>query len=192
MSKKPQTIDPDSTTRSDAEDSGLFDVRYETMETLFHLAIWLWSLYLLFEAWGWDRRDRLVPLIAISLLTCLVILRFGQLWTPHLLPDRPSSDEFNIDIGTASNRSKREQHVHILYMLFWIVFVTVLIFFVGYFNALVVFIMGFVYFFSRDLRKAVLMTVVTYLVNYVLFIIILDIYPWEGYFELPQLLVRLF
>lgn len=176
------------------EDDGtarLFPVRSEVFRTLFHLCILSWGAYLLLEAWGWQRRDRLFPLIAIALLFCLITGRFVQIWAPQLVPDRPASDGYEIDTGE-SGRSLAKQELYVVYLLCWLVALTLLIFFIGFVNALVVFIPSFVYFFKRSARMSLVVLVIAYALTYILFILILDIYPWEGYFGVPQLFVRIF
>jgi hypothetical protein len=171
-------------------DEGLLPIGSDVAQAIFYLGIGLWGLYLLQEAWAWQRRDRLVPLIVLGLLFGLIGMRLAQLWKPGLFPDPSEGDGLETDLDESESRSKTVQERYALYMTGWTVALVLLVFFVGFMNALVVFVPTFVYFFKRSVRMSLAVLVAAYALTYVLFIIILQIYPWTGHFDLPQLLVR--
>lgn len=181
-------------------EAGLIPIEGRYLRLGFFVLLLVWLLYLLVTArsWGWE--DKLMPYIAgittlVFLLIKLAKILFPERYealTPESVGDeeldeiRENLEEAKEDEGP--KRSKTAQERYALIMVGWSIALPVLMYFIGFANALPLFIFAFGLQFYDDLVRPVLAAVVFSVFMYVFFIVIIGMQPWDGTLGIPSIL----
>lgn len=206
------STDEQGTTRGGTEDEqGLFDISPKVFEALFYLAVLAWILLLLYWAQDWRTNDRLFPrMVGVPLVILLVLqltrLKFTDQFNRvtavfiEALSRGPSEDGAISDITddleskyseskqSMGERSKRERQVYELYMVGWIIALPAMMYYLGFINAIPLYILAFMLFFTRNLKLSAAITVGFSIALYMLFVVLLSISLWDGTLGLPSIL----
>lgn len=183
--------------RTDAE-SGLFPFRSEWFSLAFYVGIAAWVLLLLYWARSWQWTNKLFPLLVGVPVVLFTLMQVVYVWYPgvfeRLSPDRVTggtADDLSEDLGETPedntvSRSKEEQQRWELYMLGWVTVLPVLMYVVGFAVSIPIYTFALGWFFLRDVRTALGLTVGVSLFIYVLFVLLLGVPLWEGILGIPD------
>lgn len=166
---------------------------------LFYLTIAVWVLFLLIETMSYsDIEDRALPTLAGGATLLLLVVELRRLIgirykstdnQDHADPSRipecgtiatdKSHSKFESSSTPESEHSKQmsEENASILALVFLF---PILAYAFGFLFGSGFFVFIFVFWYKRDAVLAIKMTVIVLLGYYVLFILILDVFLWEG------------
>lgn len=156
----------------------------------FFVVMIAWFLYLFVQATAWTRFETWVfPLAATTLgafLAVTYLLRFNfPSRFPRLAPETGSVlDE--LDVDEPESLSPPEQRKVGAIMTAWAVALPFMMYVFGFSWALPPYVWAFVWYFRRDARLAVIVTVIFSLLVYLLFVQFLNILWWDGILGLPE------
>lgn len=182
-------------------EEGLFAVPSHWFKLGFFLFLFVWLSYLLYEATTWQGfEDYLFVYILAPIIYVLLVYRALLLLAPERVLSLADELEFldrfraqesvgediDAEVDSHGRESKAEQEKYAIYMLLWITALPFAIFLFGMAWVLPVYIFGFVWFFTGDMKRAALVTVIAVVFIYVLFIEILNMLLWTGYLGLPN------
>jgi hypothetical protein len=183
------------------QEEGLVPIPSHWFKLGFFLFLLVWLSYLLYEATMWEGfEDYLFIYILAPIVYVLLAYRTLVLLAPERLQSLVGRLEFldqskqeesvgedvEAEVDSFGRESKAEQERYALYMLVWITALPFAIFFFGMAWTLPVYIFGFVWFFTGNLRRAALVTVFAVVFIYILFIEILNLLLWTGQLGLPN------
>lgn len=188
-------------TNEKQEDAGLFPIRPKWFKIGFYTFLLVWTLYILREALTYDDfEDYFFPYMLSVPILLLILIKLVTVQYPVILdwvmPSREVADsqaqetvQRQIEGATesaASKRPKAKQEEYELIMLFWVMVLPFMMYFLGMGLTLPLYIFGFTWFFVRNLKTAVGITLLVNAFVYVLFIRILDMIVWTGVWGLPD------
>lgn len=185
-----------------SREEGLIPVPAVWFKLGFFLFLAVWLSYLLYEAWGWESsEDYLFAYILAPVIVVLLLYRSALLISPDRLQRLTARLEF-LDTDGANapgdetealpespargRESKAEEERYAIAMILWTAALPVGMFLFGMAWSLPVFLFGFTWFFTRNKRRAALVTVLAVAFIYLLFIEILNVLLWTGYLGLPN------
>jgi hypothetical protein len=135
----------------------------------------------------WDARTYRPAVALFPVLVGVVVIAFLilQLLSP-VLPDRLTeytgglieTDEEELDLGTETDRGDRMTREAAAVV--WVVALLAIVYLFGFLAAPTFFVFAFVYYNERSLRLASFATVLTTVLTYGLFVLILDVRLFEG------------
>lgn len=174
---------PSSGQNSSNSTNRLYPVSSETLQTVFYVLLFGWTVWLLVQASEWEWDDRIFPYL-IGLPLCLLVgAKILKLRTEISMPLQPSDDETESIIETATDESARPVGVKQRYeltMLAWVVAFPVASYYFGFLLVVPVYLCSFLWYFQRDLKLAIAVSVVGSVGLYLLFVVLLDVSVWEG------------
>ena len=194
------TTDTRRDTRSG--DAGLFPVAPVWFSVGFYALLFVWAAYLLYETFSFAAfEDYALPFLLLPIVEFLVALKVFALLSPEKADRLRPSDRADAtdDIkrrverrsSETSTRTKAEREKYELIMLAWVIVLPIAMYVIGMGWSIVLYVMGFMWYFTRDVKLAVSTTIgVTAFVT-VLFIFVLEMAIWTGILGLPDPLVYL-
>lgn len=183
------------------EEPGLFDVDPVWFKIGFYLFLLLWLGYILVETTRYTRfEDTFFPYIigvpiVILVLLQLVVIRYPEVvdrFKPDQQPLGANEGELQQRIAEAtdiSSRPKDEKERYELVMLGWVIVLPFMMFYLGLGWTLFLYVFAFTWYFVRDLKLAILVTVIVVVFVQVLFLQFLDMIVLPGEFGLADPLV---
>lgn len=197
-------IDNPGTTASDhdhhPEESGLFPVAPVWFSIGFYALLFVWAAYLLYETLSFSAfEDYAIPFILLPVVLFLIALKAFILLFPEKADRLRPSDRADVtgnikrqvkkQSSENSTRTKAEQEKYELIMLAWVIALPFMMYVIGMGWSIILFVMGFTCYFTRDVKLAVLTTVCVTAFITLLFMYILDMVIWTGVLGLPDPLV---
>lgn len=172
--------------------------RFRDLRTLFYSALFIWSLYLLYELTTWDQfEDWSVPLIVMIPLLILLSLRILELLKVQVIQDiLPEEEEQSLQDLTAdtdddaepgggddpADESASEDQGNSEYVVVGsVIALTIAVYLFGFMISLPLFVFLFILYLD-DWKGALVTTVIFSIVVYILFIVILNAFIWPGIF----------
>lgn len=169
-------------------------------QTLFYLGLFLWSLYLFYELTTWTQfEDWSVPLIVIIPLMILLVLRIAELLEVSAIENiMPEEEELSLqDItaegeeesnqsdestsGNKSNKNTDDEGESKYVVVGSVIGLAIAIYLFGFIISLPLFIFLFILYLD-GWKGALVTTVISSVLIYILFIVILDAFIWPGIF----------
>lgn len=173
---------PNAVAESDDAESRLYPLSPETMTTLFYLGLFVWAAVMLVVAFDWNWQDKLFPLFfattALILITLYLLLMHAGNRLQRFLPDtsETGSDEMEFDeTGDAETRTGSLRERYEIIMIGWAIALPIALYVIGFLYTIPLYTVGFIWYFNRDLRTAVLTAAVATALVYGLFVEILGI-----------------
>jgi hypothetical protein len=178
----------------------------------FYAFLLIWMVAILVVAWEWSWRDKLVPYIAGIPTILLLAAKLFKVAQPDLydaiVPDLDfgdggggSGDSETADLEQALSdvkdadadpaRSRRDRIAYSVRLMAWSLALPLLMYTIGFANALVLFVVAFGLRFYGSIRQTVIVTLVFSAFMYVFFWEIIGLNPWKGIFELPSIVTLL-
>lgn len=164
----------------------------------------VWLVLLIYWSLEWRHWDRLFPILIGSITVVLVGIqlvrtispRANQLMVDLVRPDgvdveQPNADDARSEVAAqlqaakSSDRTEDEYRKGALGSSAWIVSFGVMIYFLGYFYAIPLFILLFSLYSYRDWKMPLILTVATSVALYLVFVQFLNVFIWEGVLDLP-------
>lgn len=162
------------------------------LEVIFYGVLLFYLLFLLVTAWKYSWDERLFPYligtpVLLLLIFQLIILRFPKIES-QLAPTREpeSTIERELDEQDDHERPPDERRRYEALMLLWVLALPLFIYLVGFAYGIPIYIFAFGWYFLKDIRIALIMSVGFSLVFFLLFILILGMSPWNGILGLPN------
>lgn len=181
---------------------GLLPVRSKWFKFAFFLFLLTWMSYMLYEALAWEGfEDYLFVYLLAPIVYVLLIYRSAILLAPdrvretikqigpleRFLVERDTTEsEMTAETTSHGRESKAEEEKFAVYMILWTIALPVGIFLFGMAWSLPVYIFGFVWFFTGNVNRAALVTGVSIVFIYFLFIEILNVLLYTGILGLPD------
>lgn len=202
---------PSEATGAESRTSALLDSLVDLDSNWFALAFYgfllVWMVAILVVAWEWSWRDKLVPFIAGVPTVALLVVKLVKLGSPatydRLTPGFvAAAPPFDTDDGetakleaefeeareeTDVSRPQREQVAYAVRMTAWAMALPLLMYVIGFANALVLFVLGFGLRFFDSPRDAVLVTLGFSAFMYLFFYTIIGMQPWTGVLDIPSI-----
>lgn len=181
------------------ENDGLFPIPVSTrqFQAVFYAAIASYITYLLITGRNFSFDDLLLPLIVGIPTIIIAIIHLTFIIFPTLeervglsSDDGTDSSEFPTLGPTESDkgRSQENRHRYGLLVISMVTLLPIFIYYFGFAYAISPFVLTSIWVFRRDLKIAFLVTAGFSLIAYVMFIVILQMQPYEGALGLPNLL----
>lgn len=206
----------DATAVEDDRLAGLWDALDRMNTKWFKLAFYafllIWMVAILAVAWEWSWRDKLVPYIAGIPTILLLAAKLFKVARPELydaiIPNfdfgdggASTGDSETADLEQALSdvkdadadpaRSRRDRIAYSVRLMAWSLALPLLMYTIGFANALVLFVVAFGLRFYGSVRQTVLVTLVFSAFMYVFFWEIIGLNPWKGILELPSIVTLL-
>lgn len=188
---------------TDAVGDRLASVDREWYQVVFYGFLLVWLVYLLLQTLDWEWGDKLFPymvgvptiiLIGIRLFKVLDPERYER-WLPESFKGDGESEvmsqlqeRFGGALAEELVRDRSERLGVGFQMVIWTTALVVLMWFIGFANALIVWVFAFTIRFFGSVKQAVGVTAVFFLAVYLFFIFILGVIPWDGTLPIPSLL----
>lgn len=167
---------------NDDTESRLYPLSPKTMTTLFYLGLFGWAAVMLVIALDWNWQDKLFPLFfattALILITLYLILMHAGDRLQRFLPDtsETGSDEMEFDeTGDAETRTGSLRERYEIIMIGWAITLPIALYVIGFLYTIPLYTVGFIWYFNRDLRTAILTAAIATVLVYGLFVEILGI-----------------
>lgn len=185
-----------------SEESRLFSVAPVWFSVGFYAVLFAWAAYLLYETLSFTAfEDYAIPYLLLPIVLLLTLLKMFTLLFPEkadrLRPgtQRSTTEAIKSQVESQSSenstRTKAEQEKYELIMLAWVITLPVMMYVVGMGWSIILYVLGFTWYFTRDVKLAVFTTVgVTAFITF-LFLYILDMIIWTGVLGLQDPLVHL-
>jgi hypothetical protein len=172
------------------EDEGLISIDAKWFEIGFYLLFLVWLLYMIWEVTRYEAiEDFLFPIVVgvpgmiLILLKIMMIMKADSI--ERILPDEEDDSGMFEDSTATSNRdSKAEKEKYELLMIGWIILLPVLMYVIGMGWALILYSFGFTWFFTRNIRISVIVTIVVIVSVWILFIEVLSLIIWTGLLDI--------
>lgn len=183
-------------------ESGLFPVAPIWFSVGFYVLLFVWAAYLLYKTLSFSAfEDYAVPFLILPIVLLFIALKVFTLLFPEKADRIRPSDQADAtsDIkrqvekqsSENSTRTKAEQEKYEIVMLVWVVTLPFMMYVIGMGWSIILYVMGFTWYFTHDVKLAVSTTVgVTAFVT-VLFMYILEMSIWTGILGLLDPLVYL-
>lgn len=157
------------------------------LRSSFYLFLLIWASYLLLRAQNWPSQDRLFPLIIGGIMLILIPI---YLLNIHLefVSDTEDESSTGVETSSTSTRSKKEKEKHAVIVVGWVTVFFVLTYLIGFAYAIPLFVFFFLWFYLRDLKTSMVVTLLLVLFLYILFIEVLNLKVWQGILDLPRLI----
>jgi hypothetical protein len=181
-------------------------------ELVFYGFLLAWIVALLVVAWEWSWDNKLIPYVT-GVPTILVLLaKLAKIvapeWYERLTPDFGSessaddqragddkADEVNeltqayeeVSEDSTAGRPQTERIAYGVRMTAWSMVLPLLMYVLGFANALVLFTLAFGLRFYESPRRAVVVTVVFSGLMYLFFYLLIGMQPWQGTLGIPSI-----
>lgn len=174
-----------------------------TYEAAFYLFFLVWLVYLMVTTLSWEWGDKLFPYMIGIPTGVIIVVQLVKVLYPEtyedIMPDTITEDEDSAIMSQLQERfggaledelvRDRSQRLGLgATMALWTIGLVVLMWFIGFANALVIWVFAFTVRFFESYRQAAIVTVVFFLGVYIFFIFILGIIPWDGALQVPDIL----
>lgn len=156
----------------------------------FYAGFLVWAIYMLVEVRSWSSlEDWLLPTLfgvplVVTILLKLVTVEFPGIEERFLPEVEETGDELQDHLEGALEReetlSKAEQLRSGAVISAWVIAFVALLYVLGFWVVLPAFTFVFAWYLLGDLTKSVLITVLFSAAAYVLFVLILEAFIWEG------------
>lgn len=173
-------------------------------ELVFYGSLLVWMAWLMITAWEWSWTDKLIPLFAGVPTIAFLIVKLLGIVSPEtyarLTPDfgeepTESTDEESDledtyqtirgeDDGT---RPRTEQIDYAIRMIAWALALPLLMYLIGFANALLLFVLLFGLRNFGSVRDSIVVTVVFSVMMYLFFWQIIGLNPWPGTLGIPSI-----
>lgn len=188
---------------TDAIGDRLASVDKKWYRVVFYGFLLVWLVYLMLQTFDWRWGDKLFPymvgvptaiLIGIQLFKAMDPERYERLLPEVFKGDGESEvmsqlqERFGGALADELVRNRSERLGVGAVMVVWTVGLVVLMWFIGFANALIVWVFAFTIRFFGDVKQAVGVTAVFFLAVYLFFIFILGVIPWDGSLQIPSVL----
>lgn len=201
-----QTVGTDGSLSDTWERLSSIDKKW--FELAFHGFLLFWIVALLVIAWGWSWDNKLIPYVAGIPTALMLVVKLVKTASPDLYdrvtPEfKPGSDSTEDEDGGAVDdlteayesagdasdvkRPPAEQLAYGVRMTAWSMALPILMYVIGFSNALVLFTLAFGLRFFDSPRRAVLITAVFSALMYVFFYAIMGLQPWPGIAGIPSI-----
>lgn len=155
------------------------------------VGIILWLAYLIPFTAGWrSLADRLFPLLSSALVIVLAAVQILRNLSPRvdriLTPEE--SDDTQDEFGTVEREEKdpATKFRSIMSLLGWITLFPLMVYYLGFGLATPIYSFGILWYYHRDPKYALILTVIFLVAMYVLFIWLLGIQVWDGAWNVPD------
>jgi hypothetical protein len=155
-------------------------------------------------AWDWSWADKLVPLFAGIPAVVLLLVELFSIVFPRqyarVMPvdaDTAGSGEAELELEETyqevreqdedMTRPRSAQIAYALRMLAWAMALPLLMYLIGFANALVLFVLAFGLVYFGSVRDTVIVTVVFSVLMYLFFWQIIGLNPWTGTLGIPSI-----
>jgi hypothetical protein len=176
-------------TANDEDDSRLYPLSARTMTTLFYLGLFAWAAVMLIVSLEWNWQDKLFPLLFSGFALLLIVVNLVLLYegdrVKQFLPStaETGSDEMRFEeTGDTNPRTGSTRERYELLMIVWVITLPLALYVIGFLYTIPLYTIGFIWFFTRDLRTAVLAAAVATAMVYGLFVQVLGIRLPTGMF----------
>ena len=192
------------TTFSDRVGRRLASVETRHYQIVFYSFLMVWLVYLMVQTRTWEWGDKLFPYMVGIPTAIIVALRLVKVAYParyeSLLPDKVTEGDDGDDVmsqlqerfgGALADELVTDRYERLgmgATMVIWTIGLVVLMWFIGFANALIVWVFAFTLRFFGSAKQAVLVTVVFFVAVYLFFIFILGVIPWDGALPIPDIL----
>lgn len=171
-------IGPEPRNRTEAsEEKELFSIDSRWFELVFYSSIFVWIAWLVLQTRGWAFEDRLFPrMLGITLVLLLVVQIMRVLFPERIASLKPhirKESTFEID-GNSGDRPKYERQKYELLMIAWVISLPLLLQYIGFLLTVPLYLFAFLVYFLRDLSLSAIITTVTSVVIYLLFVVVLN------------------
>lgn len=161
----------------------------------------VWLLYLLWASLSWPWTDKLFPFIAGVPAVIMVTLKIVKNLYPEryeaLKPEPPTvatDEETNqleetykkIREGSDTGRPRRERIAYAVRMIVWALALPLLMYLIGFSNALPLFIFAFGLRFYDSLKATIAVTIVFTVLMFGFFYVIMGIPVWDSVLGIPS------
>jgi hypothetical protein len=177
---------------ADANEDGLFPISERRIEQVFLLILLAWIGILLSATRSLDSDSRLVPLlIGVPTFVLILIVLLPVNWTSvfdRVLPGSADSDEghrLSDRISSDSGNSPAAEQQVALALIGWIIAAVVLIRVFGFYYTLPPYTFALTWYLKRDVKKALLVTVIFVTIVWFLFIYLFEQLLYRGMLDLP-------
>lgn len=180
---------------ADETDDGLFPISERRIEQAFYLVLFAWVALLLVDTRALSFSAGLVPrLVGVPILVLIVLVLVPVDWTSvvdRYLPESDADEPEDVD-GLTDRMSTEtgnplgvEQRVA-AELIGWTVALVVLIHAFGFYYTLPPYIFALTWYLKRDLRSAIVVTVVFIAVVTLLFLVLFEQRLFRGMIDLPH------
>lgn len=176
-------------------------------QLVFYGLLLVWMAGLMVTSWEWSWTNKLVPLFAGVPTVVLLLVKLVQIVSPatyaRVVPGKGSGSDEGGDESGETNledtyqqireededtlRPRPEQIAYALQMLGWALALPVAMYFIGFANALILFVLLFGLRYFGSVRDTVIVTVVFSVLMYLFFWQIIGLNPWTGTLEIPSI-----
>lgn len=176
-------------------------------ELVFYGFLLVWLVALLVVAWEWSWDNKLIPYVAGIPTVLMLVVKLAKIiapgWYGRLVPEfgaEPGSgatgesgvDELTqayeeVSEESTAGRSGAERVAYGVRMTAWSMALPLLMYVLGFANALVLFTLAFGLRFYDSPRRAVVVTVVFSVLMYVFFYLLIGMQPWQGTLGIPSI-----
>lgn len=182
----------------------LGDVDATGYELVFYGFLLLWASWLMITAWEWSWDNKLVPLFAGVPTIAFLVVKLLAVVSPEtyarLTPDfgerttESTDEELELEETYQSireeddgTRPRTEQIDYAIRMTIWAMALPVLMYLIGFANALLLFVLLFGLRYYDSVRDTVVVTVVFSVLMYLFFWQIIGLNPWPGTLGIPSI-----
>lgn len=151
----------------------------------------LWVLYLLPMALSWDRlADQLFPLLSIALVLLLAsiqILRNVSETVDAIFTPEETDGFSQEDFGQSGEETPVQEDGRTIFTLMgWVVLFPIMVYYLGFGLATPVYTFAIFWYYHRDLKHTVILSLILLVGMYVLFIWFLGIQVGDGVLNVPD------
>lgn len=185
-----------------SQEPGLFPVDSVWFTIGFYTLLFVWALYLLYEAFSFSAfEDYALPFLMIPIVLLLIPIKLFTVLFPEAAqriapgdqsdPTGDIKNEVKNRSSEMSDRTKGEKEKYELIMIAWVVALPFMMYVIGMGWSIILYVFGFTWYFTRDLKTSIGVTVGVTAFITVLFMYILDMIIWNGILGLRDPLVYL-
>jgi hypothetical protein len=182
----------------------LSDIEGRRYELLLYGLLLVWVCWMMITARGWSWDDKLIPLFAGIPTIVFILAKLLVIVSPEtyagLSDIGGSSAESEAEDGSSiedayqsiresdeGTRPRTEQYSYAIRMVGWAMALPLLMYLIGFANALLLFVFAFGLRFFNSIRDTVVVTVVFSAVMYLFFWQIIGLNPWLGTLGIPSI-----
>jgi hypothetical protein len=175
-------------------------------QLVFYGLLLVWMAWLMVTSWEWSWANKLVPLFAGVPTLVLLLVKLVAIVSPETYARvTPGSESGDGDDGSGGDsdledtyqqirsededttRPRPEQISYALRMLGWALALPAAMYFIGFANALILFVLLFGLRYFESPRDTVIVTVAFSVLMYLFFWQIIGLNPWTGTLDIPSI-----
>lgn len=173
-------------------------------ELVFYGLLLVWLVALLVVAWEWSWDNKLIPYVAGIPTALMLVVKLVKIvvpgWYDRVMPEFGSESSADDDQegelaqayeqvreDSSTGRPRTERIAYGVRMTAWSMVLPLLMYVLGFANALVLFTLAFGLRFYDSPRRAVVVTVVFSVLMYVFFYLLIGMQPWQGTLGIPSI-----